>query len=205
MTTLTAELKTKGITDIHYSLTGYRPNSKWPSQHTNGDKLIFQGSANGISFNEPAEQKPSDVFPKDGSIGDKLKWAKYQLDIETFNRPSFTSLVTAYNYPHRAGAAKAIVFIPTSACEKSVLWPFSLRNIAQTFYQWHSVLHGQYFFLITPIENFDIEGNSKQAKNVVGFDSHTVYLNSDAKKKSLDGQPDLRPKIKNVDNDRCIP
>ena len=191
------DLKAKGINDVHFSLIGFgAPNQKWPSHYTSGGELSFEGKTKNIWFGAPQSvEKPLDTVEK------RLKWIKHQIDLETGNLKLVDAFTEAGEFPFRAGAVKSIIGVMGQPCESSLL-PISLMQIRTYIASFKYRDQGISLHIISPLNDLALD-NDKSANEIVGFDSDHVYTIGDAKKKPLEGSSELREHLKN-ESDSCI-
>lgn len=197
ISTLSNDLKAKGITDVHFSLLGFgAPDQKWPSHFTSGGDLSFEGKTKNIWFGAPSTvEKSLDTTEK------KLKWVKHQIDIETGNLRVIDALHEAHDFPFRATAVKSIIGVMGQPCESSFL-PISVQQVRSYIGSYVSRSEGISVHMITPLSDLSLD-NDKPSDEIVGFDSEHVYTLEDAKKKPLEGSTELRSHLKH-DFDNCI-
>ena len=197
ISSISNDLKAKGITDVHFSLIGFgAPNQKWPSHYTTGGELSFEGKTKNIWFGAPTTvEKPLD------SVEKRLKWIKHQIDLETGNLKLVDAFTEAGEFPFRAGAVKSIIGVMGQPCESSLL-PISLMQIRTYIASFKYRDQGISLHIISPLSDLALD-NEKPANEIVGFDSEHVYTIGDAKKKPLEGSSELREHLKN-ESDACI-
>nr|CAD7604227.1 unnamed protein product [Timema genevievae] len=73
VTTLTNELKSKGVTDVHFHLVGFGGDLRWPTHYTSSGELSFNGKSKNLKFTTPAEPLPFDTREN------KVRWFKHEL------------------------------------------------------------------------------------------------------------------------------
>lgn len=114
------ELKGQGITDIHIGLIGFGEHMKWPQHYTTGGSINVDGEVKNMKF---VEGEPLLTFKevKEGDPEMKYKYAKQRLNVELGTFKLTDAYEEAVSYPFRAGAAKAVVGVLASPCEKSPL------------------------------------------------------------------------------------
>lgn len=197
ISSLSNELKTKGITDVHFSLLGFgAPNQKWPSHFTSGGDLSFEGKTKNIWFGAPTTyEKPLDNLEK------KLKWIKHQIDLETGNLKLVDAFTEASEYPFRAGAVKSIIGVMGQGCEGSLL-PISLMQVRTHLASYRYRDQGISLHVISPLSDLALD-NDKPASDIVGFDSEQVFTLDSDKKKPFEGNTEMRDHLKN-ESDACI-
>uniref|UniRef100_A0A1B6BZV4 Uncharacterized protein n=1 Tax=Clastoptera arizonana TaxID=38151 RepID=A0A1B6BZV4_9HEMI len=106
-------------------------------------------------------------------------------------------------YPFRPEAVKSVVAVYGKPCEKSVL-PLSSLPLKSLLGKIAVIRSGIKLNVITPLTDLSIEGkDSKSADSIVGFDAEAVYVQGDAKKKTLRGDEELFKHIK-YSPDTCI-
>ncbi|XP_054290361.1 apolipophorins-like [Macrosteles quadrilineatus] len=196
VSTLTNDLKEKGITDVNFALVGYgAPNQKWPAVYTfNGKFNQFPGTAKNIHF----DKKPEVENPK---LSDKIEEIFKKIQIETGMSKAAQAFKEAFQYPFRPEATKTVIGILSSECEKNVL-PF--RSLNMLIHRVNLLKAGISTNLVLPIKDLRIEGkDEKVAANIVGFDSETVYTQSEAKRKVLKGDEEAFKNLK-YENEACI-
>jgi len=196
VSTLTNDLKERGITDVNFALVGYgAPNQKWPAVYTfNGKFNQFPGTSKNIYF-------AKETKPEDPKLSDKIEEIFKKIRTETGTSKASEAFREAYKYPFRPEASKTVIGVLADECDKSVL-PF--RAIAMIIHKINSLKAGISTNLILPIKDLHIEGkDEKAAANVVGFDSETVYTQSEAKRKVLKGDEEAFKNLK-YENEACI-
>jgi len=196
VSTLTNDLKERGITDVNFALVGYgAPNQKWPAVYTfNGKFNQFPGTSKNIYF-------AKETKPEDPKLSDKIEEIFKKIRTETGTSKASEAFREAYKYPFRPEASKTMIGVLADECDKSVL-PF--RAIAMIIHKINSLKAGISTNLILPIKDLHIEGkDEKAAANVVGFDSETVYTQSEAKRKVLKGDEEAFKNLK-YENEACI-
>nr|CAD7419554.1 unnamed protein product [Timema poppensis] len=75
VTTLTNELKSKGVTDVHFHLVGFGGDLTWPTHYTSSGEMSFNGKNKNLKFSTPAEPLPFDTREN------KVRWFKHEVTI----------------------------------------------------------------------------------------------------------------------------
>ncbi|XP_018393503.1 PREDICTED: apolipophorins [Cyphomyrmex costatus] len=188
ITDLREELKQHGITDVHIGLIGFAEHMKWPQYYTSNGNSNIDGEVKNMKFEKP---EPILTF-KDANEGDyetKVKYLEQRVNLELGELRLTDAYKEAINYPFRPGAVKAVVTIFATPCEKSPL-PLSLQQLrlilGLKMYRDLGLSYYQVYY------TNDIQVSGKVQKNIVGYDSDSVYVFADSKKKPLSGNTDLR-------------
>ncbi|XP_078038624.1 retinoid- and fatty-acid binding glycoprotein apolipophorin, partial [Augochlora pura] len=203
------ELKQGGISDVHIGLIGFAERMKWPQHYTfNGDTDIA-GELKNIKFFEK-EKKVTFQEAVDGvkelrnsikKIEIPLSYAKQKLDVELGTLKLTDAYQEAINYPFRPGAAKAVIGVHASFCEKS---PFaiSLQQIRLILgLKTYRDLGLTYYHISYPDE---LLVSGKPQKNIVGYDKESVYTFADCDaKRPLAGNTDLKNNLVVPKTDVC--
>ncbi|XP_035725460.1 apolipophorins-like [Vespa mandarinia] len=199
MTELREELKQQGITDTHIGLVGFGEHMNWPQHYTTDGSTNIVGDVKNIKF----EGKNPILNLQDAIKGDietKLKYLKQRYDVEFGTFKLTDAYEQAINYPFRTGAAKAVVGVIVSPCEKSPL-PISLQQLrlllGQAIYRNLGLSYYHVWF------SNDTLVYGKPQKNIVAYDYDSVYTFSDSKKKPLEGSNELRNNMILSTSDVC--
>nr|CAD7259095.1 unnamed protein product [Timema shepardi] len=115
VTTLTNELKSKGVTDVHFHLVGFGGDLSWPTHYTSSGEMTFNGKNKNLKFSTPAEPLPFDTREN------KVRWFKHELEVELGLNPAGEAFREVLDYPFRAGASKAVLVVLGQSCELSQL------------------------------------------------------------------------------------
>ncbi|XP_071631577.1 apolipophorins [Temnothorax longispinosus] len=189
ITDLREELKQHGITDVHIGLIGYAEHMKWPQHYTTGGSTNIEGEVKNMKFEKPEEPIITLEEAKKGDIEKKVKYLEQRLDLELGTFKLTDAYEEAINYPFRPGAVKAVVSVLATPCEKSPL-PISLQQlriiIGQKVYRDLGLTYYHIYY------TNDIQVSGKAQKSIVGYDSDSVYVFGDNKKKPLSGNTELR-------------
>lgn len=112
---------------MHIGLIGYGEHLKWPQHYTVNGNLNIDGPVKNIEF---APNNPQITLneAKEGDFKTRAKYAGQRLDVELGRFRLTDAYEEAVRYPFRAGAAKAVIGVIASPCEKSPL-PISVNNI----------------------------------------------------------------------------
>lgn len=204
------ELKTVGITDVHIGLIGFADKLKWPQHYTvNGDTNINGDVAKNVKFFEKkpaltlkeATQAATDKEQKLDRILLPLKYLKQKLDVELGTLKLTDAYEEAIHYPFRPGAAKVVIGVHATVCEKSPL-PISLQQIRLLLGQkTYRDLGLTYYHLSYPDE---LLVSGKPQKNIVGYDKQSVYTFADSDaQRPLTGRADLKNNLAVPTTDVC--
>ncbi|KAF7405857.1 hypothetical protein HZH68_005226 [Vespula germanica] len=199
MTELREELKQQGITDTHIGLVGFGEHISWPRHYTTDGSTNIVGEVKNIKF----EGKNPILKLQDATQGNielTLKYLKQRYDVEFGTFKLTGAYEQAINYPFRPEAAKAVVGVIASPCEKSPL-PISLQQLRLLLGQ--KIYHDlglTYYHVWFPNDTL-VSG--KPQKNIVGYDYDSVYTFSDSKKKPLEGNNELRNNMVLSTSDVC--
>lgn len=114
------ELKEQGITDVHIGLIGFGEHMKWPQHYTTNGDINVNGEIKNINF---VKGDPLITFneAKAGNTETRVNYAKQRLNVELGAFKLTDAYEEAINYPFRTGAAKVVVGVLASPCEKSPL------------------------------------------------------------------------------------
>ncbi|XP_011144506.2 apolipophorins [Harpegnathos saltator] len=198
ITDLREELKQHGITDVHIGLMGYNENMEPQYYTVNGD-LNISGDVKNMKFEKP-EPIISLEEAKKSSLEQKLKYIGQRLDVEFGTLALSDAYAEAIRYPYRPGAAKAVVAIVSTPCEKSPL-PLSLQQLRLLEgLKMYRDLGLTYYNVYYP---GDIHVSGKTQKNIVAYDQDSVYVLADSKKKPLTGNSELRNNMVIPTEDVC--
>lgn len=198
MTEIKNEFKQYGINDVHIGLIGFGEHMKWPQHYTTGGSTNINGEVKNMKF---AEATTPVTFnqAKEGDLQTRLKFAKQRVDVELGTYAITDAYEEAIRYPFRTGAAKAVVAVTASPCEKSP-FPLSLQQVrlflGQKAYRDLGLTYHHIGFLN------DILVSGKMQKNVVGYDSTAGYTFADSKNKPLEGSIDKNNLVL-TSNDVC--
>ncbi|KAK2585087.1 hypothetical protein KPH14_008599 [Odynerus spinipes] len=199
MAELREELKQYGITDVHVGLIGFGEHMSWPQHYTTGGSTNIEGDVKNIKF-EGKNPITTLQEAKEGNIEKKFEYLGQRLDVEFGTFKLTDAYEEAIRYPFRAGAAKAVIGVVASPCEKSPL-PVSLQQLRLLLGQkMYRDLGLTYYHVSFPN---DILVSGKPQKNVVGYDYDSVYTFADSKKRPLDGSNELRNTMVPSTNDVC--
>ncbi|XP_023288424.1 apolipophorins, partial [Orussus abietinus] len=199
MTELKNELKHAGLTDVKFGLIGYSDKMKWPQHYTVGGNRNIEGEAKNIEF-----KKKDPILSweevKGGKAEDKLKYLKQRVDVELGTFTLTDAYVEAIRYPYRPEAAKVVIGVLSSPCEKTPL-PLSLQHLR--ILMGHKVYQdlGLTYYQISPLDDLQVSG--KPQKNIVGYDYDAAYTFADAKKKPIEGSTEIRNNLVQLSNDVC--
>ncbi|XP_018353837.1 PREDICTED: apolipophorins [Trachymyrmex septentrionalis] len=188
ITDLREELKQHGITDVHIGLIGFGEHMKWPQHYTSNGNINIEGEVKNMKFEE---SEPIITFEeaKKGDYEKQVTYLEQRINLELGALKLTDAYEEAINYPFRPGAVKAVVAVFASPCEKSPL-PLSLQQLRLLLglKVYRDLGLGYYQVYYTN----DIQVSGKVQKNIVGFDSDSVYVFADSKKKPLSGNTDLK-------------
>lgn len=177
------ELKEQGITDVHIGLIGFGEHMKWPQHYTTNGDININGPVNNINF---VKGEPLITFKeaKEGNPETRFNYVKQRLNVELGAFKLTDAYEEAIHYPFRTGAAKVVVGVLASPCEKSPL-PLSLQHfrlfMGQKIYRDLGLTYHHIGFLD------EILIGGKPQKNIVGYDAESAYAFTDSKKKPLEG------------------
>jgi hypothetical protein len=189
MTDLREELKQHGITDVQIHLLGFAEHMEWPQYYTSGGDTNIQGDVKNMKFGKSDPIITYEEAKKTKDMEKKIKYVEQRLAMELGTIKLKDAYDEAINYPYRPGAVKAVIAVLTTHCEKSLL-PLSVqqlrlliglkiyRDLGLNYYQVH--------------HTNDIQISGKVQKNIVGYDSDSVYVFADNKKKPLTGNTELK-------------
>lgn len=204
------ELKADGITDVHIGLIGFADQLKWPQHYTvNGDINVNGDVTKNIKFFEKrppitleeATKAATDKKLSAEKILRPLEYLKQKLDVELGTLTLTDAYEEAIHYPFRAGAAKIVIGVHATVCEKSPL-PISLQQIRLLLGQkTYRDLGLTYYHISYPSE---LLVSGKPQKNIVGYDKQNVYTfgDSDAAR-PLTGRSDLKNNLVVSTTDVC--
>lgn len=198
---LTAELKSRGISDVNFGLVGFG-DGPWPAMYTNNGKTEYHGKPTTMNF---VEQKPREEIKTGKENADKVL-SRLQDVVELVKKDIGYNAanIAAYEvseYPFRPTAARTVILLQALNCY-AYRAPFGLSTIKALLMQEKYRWNGATFNLITPLESLEA-GEQKSAKSIIGFNSDTVYTLGDAKKKSVEANQGLRDELK-MEADSCI-
>ncbi|XP_012523598.1 apolipophorins [Monomorium pharaonis] len=188
LTDLREELKQHGITDVHIGLIGYAEHIKWPQYYTTNGNTNIEGEVKNMKFKKPEPILTFEEAKKGGSET-LQKYLEQRLNVELGTLRLTDVYEEAIKYPYRPGAVKAVVVIGGTTCEKSPL-PISLQQLRLMLGQKMYRDLGLSFYYA--YNTNDIQVSGKVQKNIVGFDSDSVYVLGDNKKRPLVGSTDLK-------------
>ncbi|XP_015429625.1 PREDICTED: apolipophorins [Dufourea novaeangliae] len=205
---LREELKHQGITDVHIGLIGFGEKMKWPQHYTlNGDTNIDGEVKNMKFFERTAPVSLKEV--KEGKTDKKMSFVRaflpllflrQRLDVELGNMKLTDAYEEAIRYPFRASAAKAVIGVHSSICEKSLL-PFSLQQIRLLLGQKTYRDLGLTYYHVSHPNQLLVSGTPQ--KNIVGYDQDSAYTFADSKKKPLTGSTDIKSNLAPATTDVC--
>ncbi|XP_023246016.1 apolipophorins [Copidosoma floridanum] len=200
---LRTELKQQGITDVFIGLIGFGNNLKWPKHYTsNGNLNIEGGDFSNMAFSNTREPLVSlQEAKEDKQTSTKIKYLKQRLDVELGTFKLTDAYEAAIRYPFRPGAAKAVVGLISTPCEKSPLSPLSLQDYRLLLGREIYKQLGMTYYHLSPLKDIEIAG--KPQKSVVGFDKDYVYTFSDSKKKPLEGSTEMKSSLTLPGKDVC--
>ncbi|PNF29921.1 hypothetical protein B7P43_G07271 [Cryptotermes secundus] len=187
VTTLTNDLKAKGITDVHFTLIGFGDATlSHPAVYTAGGKINFEGKTKNIKFTEHA-----DVFSlKLDNFENKVKYLKEFIVSELGLGAPSRAYQFASGYPFKIGTSKVLVGVVSSI--KTSAFSVSIQQLSALYSTKVLRDRGVAFHVVLPVDDLQLTNkDAKTVKQIVGFDSHHVYLLSDAKKKVLEGSTEL--------------
>ncbi|XP_024936320.1 apolipophorins isoform X2 [Cephus cinctus] len=194
------ELKHNGIKDVHIGVIGYSETSDNPPQHfTYGGSSNIDGEIKNINF-EKTEPHITLAEAKSGSVKEALLYAKQQLNMELGTTKLTEAYEEAINYPFRPTAAKAVVGVIATPCEKSPL-PLSLQQLRLLLGQKIYRDRGLTYYHISSLEDIKVSG--KAQRNIVGYDDESAYTFADSKKRIVEGNADIRNNLNLASNDVC--
>ncbi|KAL0104310.1 hypothetical protein PUN28_017203 [Cardiocondyla obscurior] len=189
ITDLRDELKQQGITDVHIGLIGFADHLKWPQHYTtNSNSTNIEGDVKNMKFEESNDYITFEEAKK-GNLETKLQYLDQKIDVELGTLGISDAYKEAINYPFRPAAAKAVVAVVSTPCEKSPL-PISLQQLRLIIgRKMYRDLGLTYYHVYNTNE---IQVSGKPQKNIVGYDSNGAYVFGDNKKKPLSGNADLK-------------
>ncbi|KAG7188374.1 hypothetical protein KM043_008028 [Ampulex compressa] len=199
MADLREELKHHGITDVYVGLIGFGEKMKWPQHYTLGGNVNIDGEVKNIKFQE---KDPIVSFQeaKEGDLEKRISYLGQRLDVELGTFKLTDAYEAAIRYPFRPGAARAVVGVIASPCEKSP-FPISLQQlrllVGQKIYR---DLGLTYYHISFPNE---LLAYGKPQKNVVGYDQDSAYTFADSKKRPLGGNAELKNNLISSASDVC--
>ncbi|XP_011166991.1 apolipophorins [Solenopsis invicta] len=187
ITDLREELKQHGITDVHIGLVGFAEHMEYPRHYTTNGNTNIDGEVKNMKFKKP---EPILTFEeaKKGDYEKQWKYLEQRLNLEFGTFKLTDAYEEAIKYPYRPGAVKAVVAIFGTPCEKSPL-PISLQQLRLLLGQ---KLYRDLGLTYYQVYASDIQISGKVQKNIVGYDSDSVYVFGDSKKKPLVGSTDLK-------------
>lgn len=106
--------------DVHIGLIGYGEHMKYPQHYTTGGSINIDGDVKNIDFAPSSAQITLDEA-KEGDTKTRLKYAEQRLSVELGTFKLSDAYEEAIRYPFRTGAAKAVVGVIATPCEKSPL------------------------------------------------------------------------------------
>ncbi|XP_063229927.1 apolipophorins [Bacillus rossius redtenbacheri] len=185
---LTSELKSKGITDVVVHLMGWSDHQEWPQHYTTGGKLVYEGSTSNIKYYKSRETLPT------SNQKEKIQYLLHELEVEL----GLTKLTAAtweiLNYPYRAGASKALIYVVGQPSEVGQMTGGLIQTIGVALMQRWLNIQGIVPYVITPVEGLRVAAKDpKIVKNIVGYDNERVYSLTDGKKKQ--GNTELRKQL----------
>ncbi|KAG5308105.1 APLP protein, partial [Acromyrmex insinuator] len=199
ITDLREELKQHGITDVHVGLIGFGEHMKWPQHYTSNGNTNIEGEVKNMKF-EKSEPIITFEEAKKGDYEKKVKFLEQRVNLELGTLKLTDAYEEAIKYPFRPGAIKAVVAVFATPCEKSSL-PLSLQQLRLVLglkvYQDLGLGYYQVYY------TNDIQISGKVQKNIVGFDSDSVYVFADSKKKPLSGNTELKSNMALSSIDVC--
>ncbi|XP_011691522.1 PREDICTED: apolipophorins [Wasmannia auropunctata] len=189
ITDLREELKQHGVTDVHIGLIGFAEHMKWPQHYTTNGNTNIEGDVKNMKFEKSTEPILSLEEAKKGNSEKQLKYLEQRLQLELGTFKLTDAYQEAINYPFRPGAVKAAVTVLAMPCEKSP-WPLSLQQLRLILaLKAYRDLGMNYYHVYN---TKDIQVSGKVQKNIVGYDSDSVYVFGDNKKRPLTGNTDLK-------------
>ncbi|XP_076643954.1 retinoid- and fatty-acid binding glycoprotein apolipophorin [Halictus rubicundus] len=204
------ELKSQGITDVHVGLIGFADKLEWPQHYTvNGDTNINGDAVKNIKFFEKkptitleeATKAATDKKPSSDKILLPLKYLKQKLDVELGTLKLTDAYKEAIDYPFRPGAAKVVIGVHATVCEKSSI-PISLQQVRLLVGQKTYRNLGLTYYHISYPNELLVSG--KPQKNIVGYDKHSVYTFADSDaQRPLTGRADLKNNLVVPTTDVC--
>ncbi|KAL0277818.1 UNVERIFIED_CONTAM: hypothetical protein PYX00_004970 [Menopon gallinae] len=192
MGTLRNDLAAKGLGDVEFVVIGYGgPKQKHPRIYGNNGKVTFEGNSENLFFGDTEKLRP----PYD-SVEKKIRYVIHYLNVELGKEQIVSAMNEANIYPFRQGAAKIIILVNSSPCEKSATYPFSLQVPRTLYVRNFYKEHGLNFFIISPLSTLTVSNNpNDRLKNIVGFDNEEIY--------TVDGSKPDRKDLVHF-NDLCI-
>ncbi|KAK4878786.1 hypothetical protein RN001_011292 [Aquatica leii] len=183
LTQIVTDLNAKGISDVEMHVITYGGEfQEWPSHQTVSGKLTFKGRSPNLKFVEPAKQKPASGNEKIDEFLAMLKKAQHEVDLVSGQTIQQRAYAEAITYPFRAHAVKSVIGVISKPCDQGIL--VGLQKLQTLFGRSDDISLN----LITPFHSFTA-GDPKYTKNVIGFNSHSIYATTDSKKK-LEGTSD---------------
>lgn len=199
ITDLREELKQHDITDVHIALIGFGEHMKWPQHYTTGGNTNIEGDVKNMKFEK---SYPIITFEeaKNGNFEKLMEYLEQRLNIEFGTLQLTDAYEEAIGYPFRPGAAKAVVSIMNTPCERSPL-PLSLQQLRLIL--GHKLYRDMGLTYYHMYNTGEIQASGKAQKNIVGYDSNSVYVFADNKKKPLNGNTDLKNSMVLRTDDVC--
>lgn len=203
------ELKQGGISDVHIGLIGFAENMKWPQHYTFNGETDIAGELKNIKFTEKEKQITLEEVVKEvkeakntmKKLTVPLSYAKQRLDVELGTLKLTDAYHEAVNYPFRPGAAKAVIGVHASRCEKSA-FPVSLQQLRLMLGLKTYRDLGLTYYHVSYSDELLVSG--KPQKNIVGYDKESVYTLADCdSKRPLAGNTDLKNNLDVSKTDVC--
>ncbi|XP_011871153.1 PREDICTED: apolipophorins [Vollenhovia emeryi] len=199
VTDLREEFKQQGITDVRINLIGFAEHMKWPQHYTTNGDTNIEGEVKNMKFGKP---EPIVTFEeaKKGNLEQQMTYLGQRLDVELGTFRLTDAYEEAINYPYRPGAVRAVVAVFATRCERSPL-PLSLQQLRLIL--GHKVYRDLGLTYYHMYHTDDIQVSGKVQKNIVGYDSDSVYVFGDSKKKPLTGNTELKSNMVLSTDDVC--
>lgn len=193
---LRKELKARDITDIEISVIGYSKSSKYISKYTHNGKFDYTGKLSAIKNDAgPKEFKALKTGnDKIDEILEKLHENYLKTKEDVGLAADARAFQAAMEYPFRPSASKTIIAIRSDNLETTTnpiktLWTaYASETVKEAGVSVH---------VITPVRDLVLSGkDAKNLKNVVGFNSKSVLVQADFKKRTNIGSTDMRANLK---------
>jgi len=187
VSTLTNDLKAKGITNTQFTLIGFGDATySYPAVYTTNGKTTFDGKTKNIKFTDH-----EDVFNKKlDTCENKFKYLKAVIEAELGLGAPTRAFNFAATHPSKIGTARVLVGVVSSTTTSA--FSVSLQQLAALISVKVLRDRGVTFHVVVPVDDVGLTNkDAKLVKQIVGFDSENVYSLTDAKKKVLEGSTEL--------------